>query len=87
MSMYDLVPLQKPTEREVSKITNCLKNVPSRDRDRRTEEHMLAIRKSLLDEFAEQIDNRQATQERLAREKNHWFSQGIYGMEWGMTCH
>ncbi len=81
MSMYDLVPLQKPTEREVNKITNYLKSVPTRDRDRRTEEHMHAIRKALLDEFVEQIDNRQATQERLAREKNFWFSPGICSME------
>ncbi|KAF8324471.1 transcription factor/nuclear export subunit protein 2-domain-containing protein [Cantharellus anzutake] len=81
MSMYDLVPLQKPTEREVSKINSYLKSMPSRDRDRRTEEHMQATRKALLEEFTEQIDNRQATQERLNREKNHWFNPDATAQE------
>lgn len=71
MSMYDLTIVAKPTDREVTKINTLLKSGSSRDR--RVETHLTETRNALVQELKEQIENKTATAERLAREKAHWF--------------
>jgi THO complex subunit 2 len=75
MSTYDLTPVARHTDREVTKINALLKS--STPREKRVEDHLNETRNALVQELKEQIENRTATQDRLSREKAHWFSPGM----------